>query len=230
MAHPDPHTLRGIASFAGLSDDQIGDIIRRGRLRHREAGSQVFRAGDPADLFFLLLDGVIRAVRTLPSGDQVVPIHVPAGELFGMAIALGHSAYPATTIAVTDCVTMEWPSGLWVEFVASCPAFGVRSNAQIGKRMEYLHEQIAALATRSVNQRLALALLRLADQVGKPTEEGMVINMPITRNTLSEMTGTTLHSASRVLSAWEKQGIVTSDRRRMIITDVNRLLDISTDA
>ncbi len=65
--------------------------------------------------------------------------------------------------------------------------------------------------------------MRLAIQSSRTTEEGMEIDFPLTRQNISEMTGTTLYTVSRLLSAWEKQGIVTSGRKKVVVTDMGKL-------
>ena len=93
--------------------------------------------------------------------------------------------------------------------------------------MGELHSQLMELATQAVEQRLAAALLRMVNQSGRKVENGIEIAFPITRQNISEMTGTTLHTVSRLLSAWQKQGIVESTRRHIVVTDPHRLVLLS---
>ena len=79
------------------------------------------------------------------------------------------------------------------------------------------------LATQAVEQRVAGALLRLANQSGRKVPEGIEIAFPITRGDIAEMTGTTLHTVSRLLAAWERDGIVASTRRHIVVTQPHRL-------
>lgn len=216
---PDPDILAQLPHFRELSPAEIGEIVRRGTLRHWKEGDQVFRVGEVAERFFLLLDGMIGVVRTLPDGRQIIPLHIPAGEMFGIAVALGLDRYPATAVAASDCVTLEWASRLWPELSERYRGFSSGSGAQVGHRMATLHDRIEALTARSVEQRLAAALLKLVEQTGRPAAGGERIGIALTRATLSEMTGATLFTVSRVMSLWEKQGLVTSERRRVTICD-----------
>jgi CRP-like cAMP-binding protein len=93
--------------------------------------------------------------------------------------------------------------------------------------MNELHDRIDELSTRAVEQRVAAVVLRLVRQYGRTIEEGIEITFPITRATISEMTGTTLHTVSRLLSAWEKQGIVASKRKHITVTDPHRMVMIA---
>ena len=93
--------------------------------------------------------------------------------------------------------------------------------------MGEVHNRIVEMATQQVEQRVANALLRLINQTGRKVDDGIEIDFPITRQDLSELTATTLHTASRLLSAWEKQGLVESKRKRIKVLDPHALVMIS---
>ena len=77
---------------------------------------------------------------------------------------------------------------------------------------------------------MAACLLRMANLSGSKVETGIEISFPVTRQNISDMTGTTLHTVSRLLSAWEREGIVESTRRRIVVTAPHRLVVISGPA
>ena len=224
MVRIEESLLTGLPPFSRLASREIREILDRATHRRWDAGSSVFLEAEPADRFFLLLDGTIRVVRTMPDGEQVVPHHIPAGQLFGIARALRRDTYPATAVAAVECFTLSWPTGMWDDFAARYDGFATETWREIGERMEMLHEQIAELSTRAVEQRVAAALLRMVGQSGRKTQKGIEIGFPITRGTISDMTGTTLHTVSRLLSSWEKLGYVASARKRITITDPHRLV------
>jgi CRP-like cAMP-binding protein len=71
---------------------------------------------------------------------------------------------------------------------------------------------------------VAHALLKLVNQTGRKTEEGLMIDFPISRQDIAEMTGTTLHTVSRLMSAWEGKGLVRSGRQKVTVVEPHRLL------
>ena len=86
------------------------------------------------------------------------------------------------------------------------------------------------LATAKVEQRVANVILKLANQTGKKTEEGILIDFPISRQDISEMTGTTLHTVSRLMSAWEDMGWVKSGRQKIVLVEGHKLMLVATNA
>jgi CRP/FNR family transcriptional regulator, nitrogen oxide reductase regulator len=76
---------------------------------------------------------------------------------------------------------------------------------------------------------IARTLLRLARQTGRKVKEGVLLDLPISRQDLAEMTGTTLYTVSRTLSQWETQGLIRSGREKIVILFPHGLVSIAED-
>ncbi len=226
-ARLDESLLRDLPPFSLLDDVQIREILDLARSRRYDAGATIFEEGDEAERFYLLLDGYMRVVRITPEGEHVIALHIPAGQLFGIAKALGRDTYPATSVTAADSVALSWPMRHWDDFVAKYEGFAAQTYKTVGNRVGEMNNRIVEMATRQVEQRIACAMLRLINQTGRKVENGIEIDFPITRQDLSEMTGSTLHTVSRLLSGWEKQGIVESGRKRITVCQPHQLVILS---
>jgi len=82
---------------------------------------------------------------------------------------------------------------------------------------------VKSLAVDSVEARLAAALLRLAEREGARGPRGLTLPFHLTRQSLADMTGTTVESAIRVVSRWQKEGVVRDDGGRLILSDLDEL-------
>jgi CRP-like cAMP-binding protein len=220
----DESLVASLPPFAGLARGQVRAILDEAAPHRQDAGTAVFAEGAEATRFFLLLDGHIRAQRVTANGEQVILHEIPPGELFGIARALGRDTYPATAVAVTECIVLAWPMRLWDDFMARHDGFARQTFRTIGQRMHDKNDRIMEMATQQVEQRISNTLLRLVNQSGRKTAAGIEIDFPITRQDLSEMSGTTLHTVSRVLSAWEKSGIVQSERKKITVLQPHQLV------
>jgi len=220
----DESLLTHLPPFSKLGRRQIRAILDQATSRRHEEGVAVFSEGAPADRFYLLLDGYIRVVRVTPTGEQVTALHIPAGQLFGIAQALGRDTYPATAITAAESIALSWPMRLWQTFVSEYEGFATETYRTVGNRVGEMNNRIVEMATLRVEQRVANALLRLVNQTGRKVEDGIEIDFPITRQDLSELTGTTLHTVSRLLSAWEREGLVKSRRKRITVCDPHALV------
>lgn len=222
----DERLLATLPVLSKLEPEQIHDLISLATLHSYDIGATVFEEQAPAERFFLLLDGHIRVVRVTEAGEQVITMHIPTGELFGIGKALGHKLYPATAVAAAEVLCLSWPTRLWDDFATRYDGFATETYRHVGGRLGEMTARIVELSTQHVEQRVARAILRLIDQSGRATERGVEIGFPITRQDISEMTGTTLHTVSRLLSAWEKKGVVESGRKRIVVCDTEKLAQI----
>lgn len=227
MSKLDESLLSGLPPFSRLSRAEVREILDQATPRRYPEGTAVFREGAPAERFHLLLDGFIRVVRTTPEGEQVIALHIPPGQLFGIAPAIGRDTYPATAVAAAESLALGWPVRLWQEFAATYDGFSTETYRTLGTRLGEFQARVTELATQAVERRVASALLRMANQSGRRTDVGIEIGFPVTRADIAEMTGTTLHTVSRLLSAWEREGIVRSARRHVTVTAPHRLVVLS---
>jgi CRP-like cAMP-binding protein len=213
--------------FAGLPAGDVDDILREARAIRYAKGSAVFEQGAEADSFFVLLHGHLRVEKTSPQGHQIVVRYVSAGEVFGVAPALALKHYPATAIAAVDSVVLCWPAAAWPRLTAKFPALAASTLQTLGRRLQDTQARVMEMSGEQVEQRVAHALLRLAKQAGRKTDGGVEIDFPISRQDIAEMTGTTLHTVSRTLSAWESQGLVEGGRQRIVLRDPHALFGLA---
>lgn len=223
----DESLLSHVPPFASLDREQIRTILDHATSRHFDEGTTVFEEGAEATRFFLLLDGYVRAVRYTAEGELVILAHIPPGQLFGIAQALQLNHYPATAVTASDSIVLSWPSTLFDDFKQRYKDFTTATYQTVGERLAERNDWAVALATARVEQRVARALVQLGRQSGRDVSDGVEIAFPVTRKDLSEMTATTLHTASRLLSAWEKDGIISGRRKHIVIQDQNRLQDLA---
>jgi CRP-like cAMP-binding protein len=149
--------------------------------------------------------------------------YVAPGEVFGIAQAIGLTHYPATALAVVDSIALIWPSPAWPRLIASHPGLSANTLQTVGQRLQEAQTRVVEMSTEQVERRIAHVLLRLSRQAGRKVENGIQIDFPISRQDIAEMTGATLHTVSRILSAWETEGYVESGRQRITLTDPHRL-------
>ena len=156
--------------------------------------------------------------------------YVSPGEIFGVAPAMGLRQYPATATAVDDSVALVWPSAAWPRLVAKFPALATNTLQAVGSRLQESFTRVVEMSTEQVEQRVAHALVRLARQSGRKVERGVEIDFPISRQDIAQMTGTTLHTVSRILSGWEQAGLIESGRQRIALREPEKIFALAEQA
>jgi CRP/FNR family transcriptional regulator, nitrogen oxide reductase regulator len=213
--------------FAGLDAEALDDILARAHARHYAKGTPVFSQNEEAHSFFLLLHGRLRVTQVTPHGEQIVVRFVSPGDLFGVAMALGRDSYPGTATAIVDSLALLWPSAAWPELVRRHPVLASNTMRMIGGRLQEAHQRLRELSTEDAERRVAHAVLKLADEAGQASASGMLIDFPLSRQDIAEMTATTLHTVSRIISAWEAAGVIEGGRQKIAIRDRARLQTIA---
>jgi CRP-like cAMP-binding protein len=223
MANVDRSVVADLPMFAGLDADKLDEILKQAQSVRYPKGTNVFDQDAVATSFFVLLHGHLRVTKLTPNGQQVVVRFVAPGEIFGIAKAIGRATYPGTATAVVDSVALVWPSAAWPRLVERNPALAANALQTVGSRLQEAHTRVVEMSTEQVERRVAHALLRLAKQAGRRVEEGVQIDFPISRQDVAEMTGTTLHTVSRIISAWEDRGWVEGGRQKIVIREAHKL-------
>lgn len=215
----DQSRLSGLPLFAQMDAQDRARLCQGAATRHVPRNGTVFRQGEDAAAFFLLLHGRLKVTQVTPAGAQIMVRIVHPGDLFGIVKALGRADYPGTALAAVDSLVAFWPTPAWETFLAASPGLALGALRMMGQRLEEAQARILDMSTAAVERRVAHLVLRLAEQAGAPEAAGVRIDFPLSRRDIAELTGTTLHTVSRILSAWESKGLVRGGRRTLLVTD-----------
>lgn len=224
MSDVDRRIIRSMVLFHKMTDEELDDILALARLRSVQSGEIVLEQGREATAFFVLLHGRLKVTRVTPGGQQIMVRVVNPGDLFGIAKALKRNDYPGTATSAGESLVLVWPMSTWDVFIGHHPSLAVNAIQTVGQRLQEAHTRILEMSTEDVERRVAHAVLRLIQQSGKKEPNGIRIDFPVTRQDVAEMTGTTLHTVSRIFSAWEDEGLVKGGRRKLLVTDLHRLM------
>ena len=223
----DRAVLKSLPLFERMTDTDLDSMLEHAVPRRIAQGDTVFEQGAQAKSFFLLLHGRLKVTQVTQDGQQIIVRMVHPGDLFGFAMAFRRTDYPGTARAAAESLILGWPTDMWGRFVEQNPRLAMTAMQTIGQRLEEAHVRIREMSTEEVEKRVAHAVLRLSKQAGKADGVGIRIDFPISRQDIAEMTGTTLHTVSRILSAWESKGIVEGGRQKLTVTDPQRLLKLA---
>lgn len=235
MAEGPSLTATGVISaqqtplFQELSAAQLREVLQAAQPRKIPRDGFLFQQGDPAAALYLLLAGRMRIHQVTPDGQQVLLRVLTPGEMFGGVTLLKEALYPASARAVEECTALGWEVETMARLMEQFPRLALNALRLLAARMETLQDSYRELATERVERRVARALLRLTRQTGRRVEGGVLIDFPLSREDLAEMTGATLYTVSRILSGWERQGLIESGRQRILIRRPHGLVSIAED-
>lgn len=222
--------IRGSNLFQDISAEGFDQVLGSGILRSVEGGGFFFMQGDPAVHAYVLVSGRVKMVQIAPNGQQITLRIMTPGQTFGgIAILKPEAGYPATSHAEEDSTAMAWDTAHLRELEKSEPSIAMNAMQLMHGYITELQERQQALVTGRVEQRIARILLKLAADSGKKTDDGILIDIPLTRQDVAEMSGTTLFTVSRTMSEWERNGLLKIGREQVIIREPHGLVKIADD-
>lgn len=204
-------------------------VLQAAHQRGVERNAFFYHQGEPATTFYVLVQGEAKLTHVTPEGNQMLMRFAGPGECFGGVAALSSAVYPLSAQAVEDCLALVWDGKTLAGLMERYPRIALNMLEVMVGHYRRLLDRYQELATERVEQRVARALLRLARQVGQKEEDGILIDLPLSREDLADMTGTTLYTVSRILSRWEHRGLVKTGRERVFIRRPHALVDIAED-
>ena len=215
--------------FRGAGAAELEAALAVASRRRLEKGGFFFHQDEPAEFFYVIIEGQVRLSQLTPEGHQVIIHFMGPGEGMGIIVALSKTYYPLSAEVVTDCLALRWDYATTISLMEQYPRVGLNGLRLVAGRFQDLQDRYRELSTERVERRIARALLRLARQTGRRTEAGVLIDIPLRRQDLGEMTGTTLYTVSRTLSSWEQQGFIETGRERIVIREPHSLVSIAED-
>ena len=218
--------LRQVPLFASLTNDQITAADDWFRAETFTSNAMIFLEGDPADRLWVVASGQVKIVKHTSDGQENLLEVITPGEMFGGA-GLLLAAHPATAVAMTATTTLSIERGLYLQLIRQYPDIALRIIHLLAERLQAAMK-MRALAVERVDVRLANILLKLCDKAGEPIDEGTRINLPLSRQDLADMAGTTIETAIRVMSRLRKEGLVyTEPGGFVVVVDHDRLQRLS---
>jgi CRP-like cAMP-binding protein len=215
--------------FQNLAPDELAVIAAAAQRRKIRRDEFFFQQGDTAAALYILEAGQVRLTQLTPEGNQVILRFIRVGEMFGGVAAFGVATYPVSAQALEDSAAWVWDAATMRALMLRFPPLALNALEHTAQVIMQLQDRVRELQTERVERRVARALLRLARQRGKRVDAGVLIDMALSRQDLAELTGTNLYSVSRILSAWEKQGLVEAGRERVVLRAPHKLVIIADD-
>jgi CRP/FNR family transcriptional regulator len=206
--------LQKIPMFAGLDREVADALTHRAATRPFVAGELLFREGDGCEGLFVLVQGSVKIFKTSPSGRQLTLAVEKAPATVAELPLFDGGAYPASAQAVDDVVSLFIHKR---DFRAVClqhPELPLQALAIVGRRLRGLVGLIESVTFGKVRQRLARALLELADMA-----QSDAFNLPWTHQEIALNLGTVREVVSRNLNRFQAAGLIQVNHREVLLTD-----------
>jgi CRP-like cAMP-binding protein len=206
MTAPTPDDLRAasqIVVFSGLNPREVQTLLAQATVIDLEPGQSLFRQGDAAAAFFIVITGWIKLYRITPAGDEAVLHVLTKGESFAEAVAFVGGRYPATASAATDARVVMIPAHHVINCVREMPDIAIAMIASTSQHLHRLVQRVEQLSAQSGLQRVAEFLAGLC-----PNMDGScTISLPYDKTLIAGRLGLKPESLSRVFAKLRSVGV-----------------------
>jgi len=195
------------------------------RLRGYEKGDVIFREGEPADRIHFVYTGRVKIVKSAGNRDIIIEILGP-GEPVGAVAAFERRAFPATAIAIEPSGIVSLPEREFFQLLEGRPEMIRSLLGGLTMRLMMVNKRLADM-TGSAEARAARLFLTLAERLGTPRDEGVFIPLVLSRQEIADLLGTTLETAIRLMSRWQKDELVLTEKAGFAIPRIDALRELS---
>lgn len=225
----DPTLLDAVDVFAGLDAAGRDRALNAAHWRKIAVNERAFEQDQEADAFYVLQVGRLKVTQVTPDGQEIIIRYIGPKEMFGCVAVCGGLTYPGTATAVVDSWALGWTRARIAELAQIYPQIALNAMRTMGGRLKDTQLRLREMQTERVERRIAHGIARLVAQAGRRVEGGILIDFPLSREDIARMTGTTLHTVSRTLSAWQELGVVELGRQKLTVRDPHALVVIAED-
>ena len=209
--------LSNVPLFEGLSDADLNIVAQRVRQRRYKEGDTIFHRNDPGVALYVIVSGKVKIHNENPDGADVIICLMNEGDFFGeLAVIDGEErSADATTLEPTELLMLTKDD--LHDIIQRYPRISLHLLASLAGRLRRTTEVYLAHSTLDVNGRLALQLIRLAEQHGIVTPTGVRIDVKLTQTDLGALVGASRESVNKVMGYFRRQGYLAVDDKAQII-------------
>jgi CRP/FNR family transcriptional regulator len=208
--------------FSGLSPSELQELAKVAVPRSYEPGQVVFREGDEGDTCFVVRSGAVKITRE-HGGRTIALAELRAGDTFGELSMFGGEVRSATAQALEPTAAVALLAGDIRRLLAGNPEIALKMLETMANRVRATNQRLANQSFQTVAGRVAGVLLQLVDarQAEGAAERDVLVET--TQADIAQLAGASRESASRFLATLEREGLVTTQRGRVIVHDPSAL-------
>jgi CRP/FNR family transcriptional regulator len=205
--------LKQIHLFEGLGEEELKEAIKYMQVKEFRRNEYIFFEEEAEPGIYILIEGLIKLLKETQDARIVIVRLVYPGDVFGW-IEWGKKAPKNTYTAksMTESKALYISNKDFINLAIKHPAVAIKMTCEATANLIQTYETIKSIAGGKVEERIAKVLLEIADRIGKRYDDTIIIEAPLTRLDIAEMTGTTVETTIRVMSKWKKQGIINTER------------------
>jgi CRP-like cAMP-binding protein len=218
--------VKSLGDICNLTGEELADFLGVQKFLVYDKHQTVFYEGKPCHGIYILCAGKVKLIQSSRLGQQQILRIVSPGELIEK-----NGLYNMGRHSVT-CETLE-PSQInfiekkdFLNLIKKHNDLALKLINTLSRELELAQEKIGRSTFETARERLATALLELGEKYGTRKEDDIFIDLYLTREELAELSGTSLETAVRLLTAFKREKIIKTDGKKIRIVNMDKLKQI----
>ncbi len=214
--------LRSQPLFATLDQAQLESLLDRVRTVQLNADQMLFQPGDPAERFFLVIEGQIKLFRTTPDGDEKVVHIMRRGRTFAeAAMFMSHNSYPVGAQAMGSTRLLAISSKAYMDILRDSPESCFRLLADLSHRLHQRLDELETVSLQNANHRVARYLARQYTERAHGPDRTFQLQVP--KQVIASQLAMKPETFSRALRSLSEEGIISVTGKTVTVIDPKAL-------
>lgn len=209
--------LKNIKLFSSLTADELHNISGNIITKWFRKNETILHEEDTNEFMYMIFSGQVKVVKTTGEGKEIIISIHQAGNFFGEMSLIDGKTIPASVVATEESL---------ISLISKKEFFSILHNQKkvfenllmiLSSRLRNSWESIKLLSFNQASQRIRSLFFMLVDEYGKKTDEGVRLDIQLSHQEISEMTGLTRETVTRVLDKWQKIGEIIILKNKFIL-------------
>lgn len=218
--HTKAEAIAKIPFFQGLDPEHLGHLEPYFQEYRFRRGQYLFWEDDPANKIYVIKSGRVRLLKMAASGKEMVLEVMVPGQICGGTTLFG-SVHRNGAQAVEQTIVYGMSRDSYDELLGKYPEIARGIIKYLGGKLMDAHDVIISLVSSKVESRIAAVIVRLCENHGSPAEDGILINIRLTRQDIADIVGSTVETTIRIISKFQKEGLLDTIKGRLLVKDLD---------
>ncbi len=219
----DINFLRNVSIFEELPERDLEKIANLGTRKIFSKGSVILMEDEVGSALFIIINGKVKVSRLDETGREVILSILGPGEVFGEMSLLDGLKRSATVSAIADTEVLIIYRDDFLNLLNKHPQIAISLLRELALRLRKADMQIKSLSLKDAKGRIGCVLIMLADDLGKMYKGQVIVESIPTQQDLANMAGTSRETVSRVLTRFQKEGLIKIEGRTLIILEYEKM-------
>ncbi len=209
--------VKKVPIFSSLSSEEVEKISDLISHREYRKGELLMHDGERSENIVIIHEGSAKAFKYTTDGREQILYVFSEGDFFGEQNLLTNRTATYSVEALQPVKTCVLSKSQFQQLLYQYPDIAVKIIAELGERMARLENAMQGMGVRNVDNRIGGILLEFAAKYGTQDKEGILIQLPLSREGIANYLGVARETVSRKLGQLENEGIIRSINNKSIL-------------